>query len=178
MVQDLAKRQGDVLSITSQTLRKRLKENQYLASWEEKRETVTIRKTLEGRQISVLHFHKSILRSPVSPHKEPDKPDSNASLDEEKTNSREPPVEEPDSPLGSWINPTWDSTSKSEAETESCTAGVGNVGFANSKKDSPETQSRGENVSEQSDTENVGFIEEGYPTGSPDLSEEEGRWEG
>jgi hypothetical protein len=47
---------GDVLAISEQTLRKRLNEKGMLASVDEARQTLTVRRTLGGSSKSVLHF--------------------------------------------------------------------------------------------------------------------------
>jgi hypothetical protein len=74
-VQDLGRAQGDSLSVASQTLRRRLKEKGFLASWDEARETATVRRTLEGKQHQVLHVHTNIFSEALSPPTKPDKPD-------------------------------------------------------------------------------------------------------
>jgi hypothetical protein len=61
-----------VLTVTPQTLRKRLHERGLLASVDEKRETLTIRKSFEERQHNVLHLHAASLCPPTKP----DKPDN------------------------------------------------------------------------------------------------------
>jgi hypothetical protein len=49
------------LTIAPKTLHKRLREAGMLASFDEKRSTCTIRKTLQNQQREVLHIHKSAL---------------------------------------------------------------------------------------------------------------------
>ena len=71
--QDMARKGGDGIGVTSQTLRKRLKERGLLASVDAKRETLTIRRKLEGKQRDVLHLVSSRLEPPAP--EEPDKPD-------------------------------------------------------------------------------------------------------
>jgi hypothetical protein len=55
-VQELAAKQGESLPVTPRTLFKRLKEKGLLASWEENRERLTIRRTLESVNRAVLHL--------------------------------------------------------------------------------------------------------------------------
>ena len=62
---------GDALTVTPQVLRKRLHEQGFLASLDEARETLTVRRKLEGRQRSVLHVHPGALSTST----QPDKPD-------------------------------------------------------------------------------------------------------
>jgi hypothetical protein len=56
-VQELAGKQGESLPVTPRTLFKRLKEKGLLASWDENRERLTIRRTLESANRAVLHLH-------------------------------------------------------------------------------------------------------------------------
>jgi hypothetical protein len=71
--QEMARKGGDSIGVTSQTLRKRLKEHGLLASVDAKRETLTVRRTLEGKQRDVLHLISSQLAPPA-----PDEPDNSA----------------------------------------------------------------------------------------------------
>lgn len=52
---------GDSLPVSEQVLKKRLKEKGLLASTDERRETITIRRTLSGSQKDVLHFRRTTL---------------------------------------------------------------------------------------------------------------------
>jgi Domain of unknown function (DUF3854)/Domain of unknown function (DUF927) len=71
--QDLARVQGDSLPVGSRTLYRRLKEKGWLASWDEKRQRNTIRRTLEGvKDREVIHLHTSALS-----HSEPSEPSAN-----------------------------------------------------------------------------------------------------
>lgn len=72
--QDLARSQGDSISVSVQTLRRRLKEKSYLASWDEATQTTTVRRTLEGKQQAVLHVRKSIFAEGIYPATKPSKP--------------------------------------------------------------------------------------------------------
>lgn len=56
VAQRLARDQGDALSVTAQTLHKRLHEKGYLLSRDKLRRTLTIRKTVEGKSLPVLHL--------------------------------------------------------------------------------------------------------------------------
>jgi hypothetical protein len=68
--QAMAAKGGDGIGVTSQTLRKRLNERGLLASVDTKRETLTIRRKLEGKQRDVLHLLSSQF-APLAPE-EPD----------------------------------------------------------------------------------------------------------
>ena len=70
--QALARVQGDALSVSAQTLRKRLHERLVLVSTDESRQTLTVRRKLAEQQRSVLHVHIQTLS--IDPEK-PDKPD-------------------------------------------------------------------------------------------------------
>jgi hypothetical protein len=67
LVQAAGRDSGDVLAVSEQTLRKRLREKSLLASVDQNRGTLTIRKRIEGSSKDVLHFHRSVLL--------PDEPD-------------------------------------------------------------------------------------------------------
>lgn len=69
--QQLGGAAGDGLAVTIGTLKRRLKEQHLLASWDETRQTITIRRVCEGAQHDVLHF----ARATLYPSTPPDKPD-------------------------------------------------------------------------------------------------------
>jgi hypothetical protein len=64
---------GESISVGAQTLRKRLKEKGVLLSTDEKRQTLTVRRTIEGVKRNVLHLDKDFLFTGTP---EPDKPDT------------------------------------------------------------------------------------------------------
>ncbi|MDP9476913.1 MAG: DUF927 domain-containing protein, partial [Actinomycetota bacterium] len=65
---------GESLAVGVRTIRKRLKEKGYLASTDDKRQTLTVRRTVEGvKDRSVLHLRLSSL---FSDGDEPDEPDA------------------------------------------------------------------------------------------------------
>jgi hypothetical protein len=72
-VQLLAREQGNALAVTAQVLKKRLHQRKLLVSIDEARETLTVRRTLEGIQRSVLFLCAKIIAS--STYYEPDNPD-------------------------------------------------------------------------------------------------------
>ena len=63
VAKQLVTRRGDQFSISAQMLRKQLKARRLLASREEARDVLTIRRTVEGVNRSVLHFLASTLVS-------------------------------------------------------------------------------------------------------------------
>jgi hypothetical protein len=66
--QEMARDQGEAFPISSQTLRKRLKERGLLASVDDRRQRNTVRRTLEGVKVrEVLHLHADS----ISPAREP-----------------------------------------------------------------------------------------------------------
>ena len=67
LVQAAGRDSGEVLAVTEQTLKKRLREKNLLASIDQNRETLTVRKRIEGSSKDVLHIHRSVLL--------PDEPD-------------------------------------------------------------------------------------------------------
>jgi hypothetical protein len=78
----LAREQGDAFVVTAQTLRKRLHQRQLLVSIDQARETLTVRRKLEGIQRSVLFLCAKIFTSyachtPDNPDKRGD-PTNNA----------------------------------------------------------------------------------------------------
>ena len=60
-VQRLGQEVGDRLSLTPQTLRKRLKERGALVSIDAGRQVLTVRRILEGQRRDVLHLSSTIL---------------------------------------------------------------------------------------------------------------------
>lgn len=56
VAQELGHKMGESLAITCHTLRRRLKEQGLLAGWDSARETLTVRRKLEGRERDVLFF--------------------------------------------------------------------------------------------------------------------------
>jgi hypothetical protein len=77
---DLARRKGECLPVSMRSLHKRLKEKGLLATWDQRRERLTIRRTVEGAQREVLHLRAdSILPSSL-----PSKPSKLSSEEEEE----------------------------------------------------------------------------------------------
>jgi len=76
VAQRLARDGGDTLPVTPQILWKRLKERRLLASVDEKRQTLKIRRTFQRQQHDVLHLHASALLPPTAPDKPDNEPDS------------------------------------------------------------------------------------------------------
>jgi hypothetical protein len=76
-VQKLGRDVGDGLAVTAQVLTKRLHERGLLASTDQARETLTIRRTLEGKGRAVLHLDAGRLLWSEEPDK-PDKSDEKA----------------------------------------------------------------------------------------------------
>jgi hypothetical protein len=61
VVQEMGQAGGESLAIGSKTLHKRLKEKKMLASTDEKRKRLLVRRQLEGRQRKVLHLRAELL---------------------------------------------------------------------------------------------------------------------
>lgn len=72
--QEMAGAQGESLTVSGPTLRRRLRERGLLASTDAARQVLTARRTVEGRQRDVLHLHTDAL----SPATKPDQPDHEA----------------------------------------------------------------------------------------------------
>jgi len=68
VVQVAGRDAGEVMPVSEQTLKKRLREKKFLASIDESRQTLTIRRTLAGSQKEVLHF----LRHTLLPTEQPE----------------------------------------------------------------------------------------------------------
>ena len=62
-VQTAGRDMGEALAVSEQTLKKRLREKGLLASTDEKRETLTVRRTLAGSKRDVLHFSRRTVLS-------------------------------------------------------------------------------------------------------------------
>jgi hypothetical protein len=71
-VQKQGRDSGDPLTVTARTLRKRLHERGLLHSTDTSRQTLTVRRTLEGRRREVLHTADDFLSAPGG---RPDQPD-------------------------------------------------------------------------------------------------------
>ena len=61
MIQIMARDMNEPFATSPQTLKKRLSEKGLLASIDAKRETLTVRRTIAGSTIPVLHFSRSML---------------------------------------------------------------------------------------------------------------------
>ena len=74
---------GDPLPVNLATLNKRLHEKKHLASVEDSRATLTVRRTIEGRRIPVLHLKPSALCliDPTEPDEDPGHIAEGVSLD-------------------------------------------------------------------------------------------------
>jgi hypothetical protein len=100
VAQDLAGDQGDALTVSPRTLRKRLKERGLLAATDTRREVLTVRLTLEGQRREVLH----LLADVFCPDTEPDQPDQPA--ENPGGNGRVPGRVGPDQSENPTSNPT------------------------------------------------------------------------
>lgn len=70
----LAEQQGEPLTVNSTTLIKRLHEQGHLASTDDARETLKVRRLIAGKRMSVVHVNKKIFTSLQEPD-QPDQPD-------------------------------------------------------------------------------------------------------
>jgi hypothetical protein len=61
VAQRLANEAGDTIPIASHTMRKRLREKDKLATTDERRGKIVVRRTLEGKRRDVLHLRRSLL---------------------------------------------------------------------------------------------------------------------
>jgi hypothetical protein len=82
-VQAIATRSGEPLGINSVTLHKRLDEQRLLLSTDKARNTLHVRRRLEGASQNVLHLSADLFQA-LSTDKKPDKPDIGAATDENK----------------------------------------------------------------------------------------------
>ncbi|MDQ3495941.1 MAG: hypothetical protein M3514_00215, partial [Actinomycetota bacterium] len=101
---------GEALAVGERTLRKRLKEKEFLLSTDKKRQTLTVRRTIEGvKDRSVLHLRLSSLFSDKEKPDEPDdggdkphgKGDSGAALSSGSSDPLAEPDDKPDASSGS-----------------------------------------------------------------------------
>jgi hypothetical protein len=101
---------GEALAVSERTLRKRLSEKGFLLSTDKKRQTLTVRRTIEGvKDRSVLHLSLSSLFSDREKPDEPDdgsdrphgKGDSGAALSSGSENQPIEPDDKPDASSGS-----------------------------------------------------------------------------
>jgi hypothetical protein len=61
VVQTAGRDVGEQLAVSEQTLKKRLREKGLLVSIDEKRQTLTVRRTIAGTSKDVLHFLRSTI---------------------------------------------------------------------------------------------------------------------
>lgn len=73
--QQIGRGVGDALTVTPQTLRKRLSERDYLASTDQARETLTVRRRIDGAEHNVLHLRTEVFVGVSGGVEKPDKPD-------------------------------------------------------------------------------------------------------
>lgn len=157
--QAMGQQAGDGLTVSAHTLRRRLHQRGLLVSTDPRRETLTIRRILEGKQRDVLHLSPAAL----SPSPEPDKSDKhNRKNGEESAEPAECRVSEsgaePDN-----VEPDMGPTSASPHESGAAIPNVGFVGSPRGEKGSPVTTSSAE-VSGAPD----GVVDVGWPT-KPDI---------
>jgi hypothetical protein len=110
--QDLARHQGESLTVSCQTLARRLKERRLLVSWDQARLRNTVRRALEGvKDREVLHVHSGVLslQEPSKPSaghtggpKSPEKADGSAdgSAVPAKNRTLEPSAKPEENPVG------------------------------------------------------------------------------
>jgi hypothetical protein len=97
VVQKLAQQQGEPFTVTAPTLRKRLKERGKLAATDEKRQVLTVRKTLQGSRRDVLRLAPGA--HPSLPDARPTRPEgeeSQESWDMPGSGGAGDPTEPPD----------------------------------------------------------------------------------
>jgi hypothetical protein len=126
---------GDGLTITAQTLRRRLHQRGLLVSIDPSRETLTIRRVLEGKSRDVLHLSPATL----FPSPEPDNPDKHSHNEGDEGAG---PAECRVSPSGNGppnAEPDIDPTSAGLPESWADSSHVGFVGFPTGERASPET---------------------------------------
>ena len=125
VAQSMAQRGGDTLAVTLPTLRKRLHEARWLASVDQARQTLTIRRHLEGRQRNVLHLRPKCLSADAPP----DKPDIQDNLRRQSPN-RTHGASEPGAPMSAAPeNLTHIKAAARPALTGPLAADVGSVGL-------------------------------------------------
>jgi hypothetical protein len=130
--QKIGQLNGESLSIAPRTLHKRMRERGLLVSVDEKHETTTIRRKLEGHQQNVLH----ILAQTLYPQNETDKTDIGEESAPEPAETPAP-MSVPDVGLSpDSAEPTSQPTSTNTHESSDSGANVGNVGLRKEYKSS------------------------------------------
>jgi hypothetical protein len=124
---------GDGLIISAQTLRRRLHQRGLLVSTDPKRETLTIRRILEGKSRDVLHLSPSTL----FPSQGPDKPDKLSHKEDEDSAEPEECRVFLSGEKAETTQPAIDPTSASPPESWAGGQNVGFVGFPSGEKGSP-----------------------------------------
>jgi hypothetical protein len=133
--QRMAGEQGDALAVTQTTLWKRLKERGFLVAVEEKRETLKVRKTVEGASHGVLHVAQRLLsaENPTNPTTNPLTADAIASFACRVSCRVSPPATK---------NPTENPTTPTAEPPSTSGEPVGFVGFPAHGSDGSERRER------------------------------------
>ncbi len=170
VAQHLARDQGESLSVTPQTLRKRLKERGYLASWDHATQIVTIRRVLEGKKKYVLHLRQDVFTEGLSPDKEPGKPSTAPSGSENRQNASEDPAKNPSILPDNLTNPASHPAPENQAKPNGYQQNAGNAGFWVAGKNPGEPQQKGDGKNGTNGAEDAGVSESKNPapgTGNP-----------
>ena len=168
VVQRLSKEQGESLPVTPQILRKRLKEKDFLASWDESRQTTTVRRVVEGKTVNVLHFSRDLIVKGLPPHKKPDKPDTNSPNTENREGASEDASGKPDIDHNESVKSDIGSTAESQTETNGYDHNVGNVRSSTGEGTTHTRSDHDEDSDKKDGVGNVGISENENRTSSPE----------
>lgn len=164
VAQRLSRDQNDSVPVTLQTLRKRLKEKNYLASVDDAHETITVRRVVEGKKRPVLHVRKNIFLEGLYTHKKPDIPDTDPDDSPKAASDPENTEEKPDTETPEPDIPDTDPTRENNDKSDTYDENVGNVGFS-VRVDPLAREKKVEGVFEaKNGVGNVGFSEKQNPT--------------
>lgn len=178
--QDLARSQGDSISVSVQTLRRCLKEKSLLASWDEARETATVRRILEGKQQAVLHLRKSVFSEPLYPPTKPDKPDIDPETSGNGVETGEKAKMSGFQKQAKPDKPDIDPTLKNQTKSSSNGTNVGFVGSNVGREGQPHETKNAGLFEGKPDVGFVGSSQNQNPTSAnqnPTFAEEEAEWE-
>jgi Domain of unknown function (DUF3854)/Domain of unknown function (DUF927) len=166
--QALAREQGESLTVSPQTLRKRLREKGLLASIDQARQTLTVRRVIQEHTKSVLHLHA---RSLLIDAQKSDISDS-ASFTEEERSKMSGFVSR--LAASSEVNPT----AKSGENSNNNEVNVGNVGFSRLTRTTHEKDNKNAEQSMSEMSGRVFFVAPAKPDSKPDIEEEIATWTG
>jgi Domain of unknown function (DUF3854)/Domain of unknown function (DUF927) len=170
VAQRLLRDQGDSIPITLQTLRKRLKEQNFLASWDDASESILIRRTCEGQSRRVLHLNKDIILGLSPPTKKPSKPGNSP-------DSPEGAAEKPSNEAANPANPATGPARETQGKSNGYDQNAGFAGFATLNREGPQENNNEAGFSPKNPAGFAGFSENKNPATTEENPATDQDWE-